>query len=289
MSIAEECMVANLSISVWSGQRLDKGASHKVTTDAGAAQDAARVNKHLVPKDTLKAIVAASGALRTHFYTSTLPWRDNGDRLITRRRYMQFMQEHSDLRAEFQAAVDDFVDNTYLGVRDQASFRMGTLFNPDDYPPPDALRRRFGVFLDIDAVTEAGDFRVALDEEHLNRVKLEVQDRTTDRINRAMGDVWTRLADAVGHMADRLRDKDAVFRDSMIVNLRELVALLPDMNFTNDPQLNRIIAQVEATLTQFEPKELRKDDAARAQVAADATAIFDEISGLMRAFGDGEE
>lgn len=289
MSIATNCMVTNLSISVWTGHRIDKAASRKVTTEASAEEDAARVNKHLVPKDMLKGVIQAQGAIRVHFYKHTLPWRDNGDRLLTRQRFQPFIIEHGALKAAFDAAVDTFVDQTYLAVRDRAAFRMGDLFNPDDYPRPDVLRRRFGVTLDIDAVTEAGDFRVALDKDSLERMRLEVQDRTTERINRAMESVWQRLADAVGHMAERLSDKDSTFRNSMIENLREVVALLPDLNVTDDPTLERIRRQVEQSLTQYDPKDLRDNVNTREQVAAAATNMFEEISGIMRAFGGGDE
>lgn len=289
MSIANNCMVVNLSISVWTGHRIDKAASRKVTTDASAEEDAARVNKHLVPKDTLKGIIQAQGAIRTHFYKQTLPWRDNGDRLLTRQRFEPFIMEHGALKTAFNDAVTTFIDDTYLRVRDRASFRMGDLFNPDDYPRPDVLRRRFGVHLDIDAVTEAGDFRVALDKDSLDRMRQDVQERMTERINRAMENVWQRLADAVGHMAEKLTDKDAVFRDSMIENLREVVALLPDLNVTDDPTLERIRQQVEQHLTQYDPKDLRGNADVREQAATQATTMFDEISGLMRAFGAGNE
>ena len=54
MSIAERAMVVNLAIGLWQGYRLDREASRQVTETNGAASDAARVNKHLVPKEVLK-------------------------------------------------------------------------------------------------------------------------------------------------------------------------------------------------------------------------------------------
>jgi hypothetical protein len=91
MSITKNAMVLNLQIGIWQGHRLDKEASRKVTEEANANADAARVNKHLVPKDALKAITAASTAVRAHFYSKTLPWKDNGDRLLTRLLFCDFI------------------------------------------------------------------------------------------------------------------------------------------------------------------------------------------------------
>ena len=90
-ALTQKAMVMNLSIGIWQGYRLDKDASRKVTEDAGAMSDAARVNKHLVPKESLAAIVTAQNTIRTHFYSNTLPWRDNGDRLMTRKLFMTFI------------------------------------------------------------------------------------------------------------------------------------------------------------------------------------------------------
>lgn len=288
MTITTKCMTANLSISVWAGHRLDKDASRKVTEDAGAERDAARVNKHLIPKDAMKGIVAAQGAVRTHFYENTLPWRDNGDRLLTRARFTAFIEEHERLRAEFDAAVEAFLTGSYMAARDQAAFRMGAMFNPDDYPSVDSLRRKFGVSLDIDAVTEAGDFRVQMDTEAAAKVRAGIEAATEQRVARAMQDVWQRLADAVGKMAERLGDADAIFRDSMLTNLDEIVDVLPDLNVLEDPALEQARLDVKARLTGFDAATLRTDKATRAAVATAAQEIFDDMSGLMRAFNKGD-
>ena len=285
MSIAEQCMVANLSISVWTGHRLDKDASRRVTEEAGADRDAARVNKHLIPKDTMKEIVSAQGALRTHFYVNTLPWKDNGDRLLTRKRFDTFIAEHSRLKHDFEDAVEHFLNTTYLQARERAAFRLGDLFKADDYPPVRDLRRRFRVSLDIDAVSEAGDFRVQIDEAERERLRGEIASALQGRIGRAMHDVWARLGDAVGHMVDRLSEPDAIFRNSMLANLQEVVDLLPDLNVTDDPDLERIRQEVQARLVGHDPATLRTDLVERARVAAAAKDIYEDIGGLMRAFG----
>jgi hypothetical protein len=87
MSITTKAMVLNLQVGLWSGHRLDKEATRKVTEDNNAESDAARVNKHLIPKPAFKDITATATAVRTHFYENTLPWKDNGDRLLTRGMY----------------------------------------------------------------------------------------------------------------------------------------------------------------------------------------------------------
>jgi hypothetical protein len=285
MSIADECMTANLRISVWTGHRLDKDASRRVAEDAGAERDAARVNKHLIPRETMKDIISTQGALRTHFYANTLPWKDNGDRLLTRKRFDTFIAEHSGLKHDFEEAVERFLTSLYPAEKERAAFRMGDMFKADDYPSVADLRRRFSVSLDIDAVSEAGDFRVKIDEGERERLRGEIADALQARIGRAMQDVWARLGDAVGHMVDRLSEPDAIFRNSMLANLQEVVDVLPDLNVTDDPDLERIRQEVQARLVGHDPATLRNDLAERARVAAAAQDIYNDIGGLMRAFG----
>lgn len=282
MSITQKAMVLNLQIGHWAGHRLDKEASRKVTSEAGAESDAARVNKHLVPKEALKDVISAAGAVRTHFYAKTLPWKDNGDRLLTRTMFMGFIEEHERLVGEFNEAVTAFLTTKYPAARDQAEFRMGELFKPDDYPSPSTLRQRFYVNLDIDPVSEAGDFRVSLDDEHAVAVRGQMERAMHERIGKAMADVYSRLSEVVGHFAKKM-GSDEVFRDTTVSNITELVDLIPGLNVLDDPDLNQLAREIKAKLTGVDPKDLRKDKATRSQAAKDAEEIMARMSGFMAA------
>lgn len=287
MSIVKDCMIVNLQVGLWLGYRLDKSASAKVTQEAHAAEDAARVNKHIIPKDTLKPIITAAGAIRTHFYDKTLPWKDNGDRLLTRKMYTKFIEAHSLLVADFNEAVDEFLQVTYLRARDQAEFRMGNLFNPGDYPSSLTLKRKFYVNLDIDAVTTSNDFRVQLNQQELDTVKKSMEDALQQRVSRVMVDLWKRVAETLGHFTAKM-SSDEIFRDSTVKNLEEIVEMLPDLNILNDPELEQIRLDIKRSLTGFDPKDLRKNDTVRKQVAGEAKRIMDTMAGFMNAFGGAE-
>ena len=283
MSITAKAMVLNLQIGIWQGYRLDKEASRNVTLQANAESDAARVNKHLVPKSALKDVVSASNAVRTHFYAKTLPWKDNGDRLLTRVMFLDFIQEHERLKQEFHDAVHNFLTVGYPAARDQAEFRMGELFKPDDYPSPAQLQHRFYVNMDIDAVTEAGDFRVSLDDEHAASVRGQMEKAMQDRIGRAMQDIWARLSEVVGHFAKTMSESDKVFRDSTVKNIEELIELIPGLNVLDDPTLNAMEQEIRAKLTGLDPKDLRKKPEVRTQAAKDAEDIMARMAGFMAA------
>lgn len=284
-ALTERAMTMNLSIGVWAGYRLDKEASRQVTTNNGADADAARVNKHLVPKEATKPIIAAQGAIRTHFYENTLPWRDNGDRLMTRKLYLDFIPAHEALVTEFNDAVTEFLDNAYPAAIDKAAFRMGSLFKAEDYPRASELRRKFYVQLDIDAIATAGDFRVDIDQEHVDRIRASMEQAAEQRLATAQQDIWRRLADTVGYFHERMAKPDAVFRDTTVTNLAELVDLIPGLNLLDDPQIEEIRNMVKTSLTGIDAKEIRKDPEFRTELAGEAKAVMDKMAGFVRAFG----
>lgn len=285
MSIASKAMVLSLQIGMWSGHRLDKEKSAEVTRDANAAHGAARVNKHLIPKEALAPISQAAGAVRNHFYSKTLPWKDNGDRLLTRVMYQQFIAEHGELQQQFKDAVDHFANHVYPAVREQAEFRMGELFKAEDYPAMSDIARRFYVSLDIDAITESNDFRVSgLDADDVEKIKTDMEEALQSRITKAMQDVWRRVADTLGHFGDRMQG-DAIFRDSTVTNLKEIAALLPGLNITNDPALSKIGDEIQKMIGGTDPKDIRKFPEMRESIGAQAQDIMDTMRSTMSAFG----
>lgn len=284
MSIINDCMIVNLQIGIWTGHRFDKDATRRAITAENATEDAARVNKHLVSKEALKRIGSATNALRAQFYEQTLPWKDNGDRLLTRKMYMAFMNEHAKLKDEFEIEVDYFLSVLYPRARDNAALRLGDMFKPNDYPDVAELRRRFYVNLDIDAVTTANDFRVQLDQDQLDAVRSDMEQAMQARISRAVGDVWQRVADMLGHFHEKM-STDAVFKASTVENLRELVQMLPSLNVLNDPRLNQIGKDIENVIMGVDAPTLRADKAVRSEVADEVKKIMDDMSGFMNAFG----
>lgn len=284
MAISNDCMVVNVHTGVWLGHRHDETASRAITSQSNADTDAARVNKHLIASKYLTPITMVASALRRHFRENTLPWKDNGDRLLVRSRYMQFMKEHGELSQKFDQAVDNFLRVDYPAAVEQAEFRMGSMFNAREYPQADELRSKFYVRLDIDAVTEAGDFRVAMDNDTLDRVRRGIEDALQYRISRAMGDVWNRLSHTLTAFTECVASDNGL-KSVTFENLSRIVEVLPDLNIINDPKLDQICQDIKNKLMSYDVTVLRKNKSVRQSTAVEAKRIMDDMAGFMNAFG----
>ena len=80
-------------------------------------------------------------------------------------------------------------------------------------------------------------------------------------------------------MRERLAQPDAIFRDSLVTNARDVVEVLGRLNVTGDPRLEAMRATVAADLTQYDPQELRDAPAIREQTAARASEILSAMQG----------
>lgn len=281
MSIATKCMVVDLSMGMWEGRKLDRAASDRVNTVAKAKAGTARVTKRIIPDDAFDALVTARNALKAHFRNHTLPWKKNGEALLMRNMFDRFMDQYGLLEKNFNDAADEFVYKFYPPARESAAFNMGDLFNPDDYPAPDTLRHRFYVTLNYEPVPIADDFRVQLDEAQVEAIKAQMEETLNQRLSNAMKDVWLRLIKVLEHYIEKTSDPKAVFRDSTVKNIIDLVDTLPGLNVVGDPNLRSIRRRLAETLYQVEPEALRTDADARAQAAKDAQDILDDMRGFL--------
>jgi len=137
---------------------------------------------------------------------------------------------------------------------------------------------------------DAGDFRVTLGDEEKERIKRQITAAVEASLQVASRELWQRLYEAVSHLAERLQAYKVTgegvehpFRDSVVTNLVKLVNVLPKLNVTGDPELERLAAQVRASLV-VDPQELRKSESVRSEIARKASAICDRMASYMAGY-----
>jgi hypothetical protein len=288
-SLSSRAMLCSLSISMWSARKHDPDASEEIAVRHGAQTDSGRYHKVLLPKQALAEIQKVVSEARQEHYFMTLPWDDNGYRVLPAAAYMDHVERMRTLSNRFSIAVDALA-RQFLTLIDQAKLRLGGLFRESDYPIPDELRAKFSFDTKVLPLPDAGDFRVALGDEERDRVKRQITAAVEASLQVGTRELWFRLYEAVQHMADRLsaykvteEGVEHPFRDTVVTNLVRLVDILPKLNITNDPELERLAEQVRTSLL-VDPKELRKSESVRAETAKAAAAIAQHMAGYMAGY-----
>lgn len=279
MNLSDRALLVQLRVSQWTARKYDKRATQEVASNHGTTTAAGRYNKSLLPmNDYLDRVHKKTTHIREKFYDNTLPWGIEGTMMLPTSNYLQFMTDFRREKSEWWSLVNMFSDN-YMDLKDNAKRSLGSLYNEDDYPSVDAIRTKFDIDMAVFPVP-SNDFRTNIASDELQKIQQDVERRVQDAQQQAMKEVWTRLFDRVKHMAEKLADPKAIFRDSMIDNAREICALLPRLNFTDDPQLEAMRQDVEAKLIKH-PEALRNDPDLRRDTAAEAKAIMDKMKSFM--------
>lgn len=288
-TLPSRAMLCSVSISMWSARKHDPDASEEIAVRHGAQADSGRYHKVLLPKQALAEIQKIVSEARQEHYFMTLPWDDNGYRVLPAAAYMDHVEKMRGLSNRFTGAVDA-LSRQFLTLIDQARTRLGGLFREADYPTPDELRAKFSFETKVLPLPDAGDFRVALGDEEKERIKRQITAAVEASLQVGSRELWFRLYEAVQHMADRLtaykvtdQGVEHPFRDTVVTNLVKLVDVLPKLNITNDPELDRLAEQVRHSLL-VDPKELRKSDAVRAETAKAAAAIAQHMADYMAGY-----
>ena len=277
MGLNNKLMIANLTIRKWSGTKLDKEASSDTNARYNVSDKAVRVYKSLMPKESLQKVRKADNAVYSYYYKNTLPWGNDGRRVLPAQHYFEFTQKIRALISKAEKEVLVFLQN-YTHAILQAEVMLGDVFNRDDYPLVEDIAGQFGIDLDFEPLPDAGDFRVDLANEDVEKIREQIAEQQKDRTAQAMRELWDRTYKVVKNMSERLGDPDGKFKNSLVGNVHDMVTLLSRMNVTDDPELGELRGEIEKTLVRYDAQVLRDDDVARIETANAANDILERMA-----------
>ena len=267
--VARSAMMVDLNIAIYSGRKQDKSTQAEVTNAKGSgSKKAASVYKNLFAEcKELDAITKFQARARAEHYKITLPWNDQGARLLPTAAlldYQKTMQRHKD---EFNRLVDAFLDK-YDTLVAGAAFQLGTLFDRNEYPSRGKVAQRFRMETSFTPLPTGGDFRLDIESEVQRELVRQYEEKLDAQLAAANQDSWTRLYNAISKLSDRLTvdddGKKRTFHDTTVTNAVELCELLHVMNITQDPSLTKAARKLAEVLSDVTPKELREEDSTRA-------------------------
>lgn len=265
------------------------GTRRRLTSEAvevDADKDMIRVAKIIFESDELTAIRRLDSDARRYIYRRALPatFFRHGVYLVA-----------LDLLAEVDATLTEFVTRrkpliqafiaAYPRLVEDARTRLGSLFNPDEYPSVDTLT---GLF----------DFRwsyisFGVPGGQLARISTALAGRATAEFEASMAsaaeDVRIALRVAMGEvvdemvekMTDRTNGKPQVFRDTSLVRVKEFLDTFRARNLTDDGQLATLVDKARALMAGVDPESIREQADVRARTRAGFQQIKQAIAPML--------
>ena len=276
-TLASSAMLVELNISMWVGRKTDKRASADVIRDNNATKGMANVTKSLLDCPQLDAVKTLVAAIRFAHRQSTLPWSESGLRLVTNAEYIDYHRNVTGMINEFYKSVEQLLD-AYQWEVASAQAKLGDLFDINEYPSTDVLRRKFRVSLSYMPLPTAGDFRLDIGNDAQDVLREQYEKHYTTQITKAMADLWQRLLEPLQNMSSRLAyghgDTPTGFRDTLVSNVEEIAALMKTCNIAGDPDMEQIRQDIVHTLRGVTPEGLRHDPYLRSQTKSRVDSIL---------------
>jgi len=294
ISIASSAMLVEMSISTWTARKLDKKVSAEVDVSKGTKTNAGNYNKNLLAgTGFLDTIIKYAANARAWHISQTLPWSDNGLRLLPVSNFINYKKQLTVLEENYMALVDKFLI-AYPNLVSAAAFQLGDLFNRDEYPDADKIATRFKFNVNFMPVPTSGDFRIDIGEEAKNEIMQSCNNAYDERLNLAMRHAWNRLHECLLRMSDRLqvdlvdseeddggtgkKFKPRVFRDTLVENAVELVDMLKHFNLTNDTTLEQARLDLHNAIMHQDADSLRDNVFAREEVKRKVDSILNKFN-----------
>ncbi|MEO5344143.1 MAG: hypothetical protein H7842_12550 [Gammaproteobacteria bacterium SHHR-1] len=280
--LKDKAVLVRLKRGSVAAYRKDQGATALVEAHVGR-DHVGNFSKHLLKHSAnFKAVQQAMYGLYKYHINHTLPWLDEGLRILKATNYLGYTQEMGELSQQVSMAVRNLQQSWPQEVSADAH-RLGALFNPDDYPSADRLPELFYVDLAFLPVPDTADFRVDISEEHKRSLEQAIKDAEQS----ASANVLAQMLEPLQRMAEKLRvpigADGSIFRNSLTENLLETAERMERINISDDPAIARAIASVRqlGEKAVLRTDQLRDNPTVRSDTASEVEAMLANLGGLL--------
>lgn len=228
-----------------------------------------------------KAVTSVRSQIVAYWRAQSLPYPEPGIRLIRQDAISAFTMQLTTLKQDLLDAVGQ-LDTRYDELKSAARIRLGSLYNPTDYPA--SLRGWFDVSWDFPSV-EPPDYLRQLSPQLYRQEAARVAARFEEAVGLAEQAFTEELSKLISHLTERLSGsedgKPKVFRDSAIENLREFFDRFRMLNIRSDQELDNLVGQAQRIVRGVEPQTLRDDLPLRQRVASQLSGVQSVLDGLL--------
>ena len=228
-----------------------------------------------------KTVAAVKNRAVGYWKSLSLPYPEAGIRLIRQDRVEPFDIQMNWFQRELADAVDA-LDERYHELQTAARQRLGSLYDPTDYP--ESLRGLFSMDWEFPSV-EPPDYLMQLNPELYEQECQRVAARFDDAVQLAEQAFVDELSKLVSHLTERLTGqadgKPKVFRDSAIENLTGFFERFRQLSISSNDQLDELVDQAQEIVQGVQPQSLRDNQTLRQHVATQLSDVQSVLDGLL--------
>jgi len=228
--------------------------------------------KNLIDPVHIKPITQAFSKIRKHYYAMSVPWDNDGRRLMDSANFLKLQQIYAEIKQnELDPAVDTFIME-YEKYVVQAREDLQGLFDPKDYPPSSQLVFKDG--FEFEKLPEENDLSRLGVSQHYVEEQVEL---AKTRLETAHQEMYRKIFDVVSHLAKIASAPDAKIFDTAITHVDDAVEVLENLNVLNDPVLQNLLDNTADLMKGITKDRLKSDPNFREKAGKDLNETAAEI------------
>jgi hypothetical protein len=227
-----------------------------------------------------RAVTAVRGRIETYWKSFSLPFPEPGVRLIRQDQLAAFAAQLTDYQVELTDTVAE-LDRQFAELKHAAAQRLGSLYNPADYPV--TLQGLFAVAWDFPSV-EPPEYLLQLSPGLYEQERARVAARFEEAVRLAEQAFLEEFARLVAHLCERVTDQgdeSKVFRDSAVGNLRDFFERFRALNVRSNVQLDELVEQAQRAVRGVAAQDLRDSAGLRRAVATQLTRVQSSLDAML--------
>lgn len=275
-----------LSFSWLGTQRKLSDAQTKQAADTfDAATELVTASKRLIDTQhpAYKAVTAIKSQTTAFWRGITLPYPQEGVRLIRQSDVALFEERMQDFKMQLGAAVAN-LQLEYETIKEKAREKLGSLYNPQDYPAN--LDGVFAISWEYPPI-EPPQYLLQFNPQLYEQERGKIQRRFEDAVTMAEQAFAEELSGLVSHLIERLTEepggKKKAFHASTIENFKEFYENFQRMNVRSNAQLETLIAQANDLVSGVNPADLRKDQELKTTLRAQMSELKTSLDSVVAA------
>ena len=273
--------------------RKDKKGAARNDAVAGAKKGTHRGSKVILDCPAHKALKKCADDFYQYHMKTCAKWA-HGQQMLPMCRYREYRAEevrvmgstengvfypgifYTELKPAFLAA--------YPAAVAQAQIDMGSSFDPSLYPSVAKLERTVRIKVVYEPIAGSDDFRLDIPAQAMEEIKSTYEKAMQENMQSMAESMWTRLLDPLQNMSEKLdyddvtgKPRNGHFHGTLVTNVLEIVDLMKDCNFNNDPDMARVVRQLRNALTGVSTDMLKVSEVQRLKTKGEVDNIIKSL------------
>jgi hypothetical protein len=268
------------------------GTRRKVTSDQrdemarpfDAESDSISASKKLVntKHPQFRALTKIKGQIKAYWEDNSLPFPEDGVRLIKQSALNDFEANMGSLRDDLALAVHALAEH-YEELREEAKRRLGSLFDPGDYPA--SLDGLFAVSWDYPSV-EPPDYLLELNPQLYEQERQRVTQRFDEAVRLAEQAFATEFSTIVTGLCESLAGRREngeakTLKEGAIRSTLEFFERFKSLRIGDSTALDALVDQAQDAIRGVSAKALRVNGDVRVTVAEQLGAVRQQLEALV--------